>query len=129
MNDDSDTFTFQNDGNTLTLNKLSKQHPIEHLSKGSNLIMDLNKLSEISNRANNDRQSILIDLLNSKPIFKNGKLEEIENDIGIVYALRNSATHKIRDRPSIHQYFNNIVDRLFNVFFLVIEKLFIGTTT
>lgn len=25
MNDDSDTFTFQNDGNTLTLNKLSKQ--------------------------------------------------------------------------------------------------------
>lgn len=109
--------------------KQDLRHPIEHLSKGSNLIMDLNKLSEISNRANNDLQSILIDLLNSKPIFKYSKLEEIENDIGIVYALRNSAAHKIRDRPFIHQNFNNIVDRLFNVFFLVIEKLYIGTTT
>ena len=30
-----------------------------------------------------------MDLVNSKPIFKKNKLEEIENDIGIVYALRN----------------------------------------
>jgi hypothetical protein len=103
-------------------------HLVEYLSKKSNLIIDISKLREIGNRASNDLQSILIDLLNSRPIFKNSKLEEIENDIGIVYILRNPAAHKIRDRPFIHQNFEQIVDRLFNVFFLAIEKLYIGTT-
>jgi hypothetical protein len=104
-------------------------HLMEYLSEESNLNMDLNKLKEINNRANNDLQSVIMDLLNSKPIFKTSKLKEIENDIGIVYALRNSAAHKIRDRPFIHQNFNSIVDRLFNVFFLAVEKLYIGTMT
>jgi hypothetical protein len=103
-------------------------HLLEYLSKGSNLNIDIGKLREIGSRATNDLQSILIDLLDSKPIFKNTKLEQIENDIGIVYALRNPATHKIRDRPFIHQNFQQILDRLFNVFFLSIEKLYIGTT-
>ena len=103
-------------------------HRIEYLSKESNLIIDISKLREIGNRASNDLQSVLIDLLSSKPIFKNSRLEEIENDIGIVYALRNPATHKICDKPFIHQNFQLIVDRLFNVFFLAIEKLYVGTT-
>jgi hypothetical protein len=103
-------------------------HIIEYLSKESNLIVDISKLREIGNRASNDLQSVLIDLLSSKPIFKNGRLEEIENDIGIVYALRNPAAYKICDRPFIHQNFQLIVDRLFNVFFLAIEKLYVGTT-
>lgn len=102
-------------------------HLLEYLSKESNLTMDIGKLREIGYRACKDLQSVLIDLLNSKPIFKNSKLKEIENDIGIVYALRNPAAHKIRDRPFIHQNFKQIVDRLFNVFFLVVEKLYIGT--
>ena len=104
-------------------------HLMEYLSEKSNLTMDLNKLKEINNRANNDLQSVIMDLLNSKPIFKNNKLKEIENDIGIAYALRNSAAHKIRDRPFIHQNFNSIIDRLFNIFFLAVEKLYIGTMT
>lgn len=102
-------------------------HLLEYLSKESNLTMDIGKLKEIGNRASKDLQSVLIDLLNSKLIFKNSKLKEIENDVGIVYALRNPAAHKIRDRPFIHQNFKQIVDRLFNVFFLVVEKLYIGT--
>lgn len=102
-------------------------HILEYLSKESNLTVDMGKLREIGYRACKDLQSVLIDLLNSKPIFKNSKLKEIENDIGIVYALRNPAAHKIRDRPFIHQNFKQIVDRLFNVFFLVVEKLYIGT--
>jgi len=101
-------------------------HLLEYLSNESNLTMDIGKLKEIANRANKDLQSVLIDLLNSKPIFKNSKLKEIENDIGIVYALRNPAAHKICDRPFIHQNFKQIVDRLFNVFYLVVEKLYIG---
>jgi len=102
---------------------------MEYLSEESNLTMDLNKLKEINNRANNNLQSVIMDLLNSKPSFKTSKLKEIENDIMIVYALRNSAAHKIRDRPFIYQNFNSIVDRLFNVFFLAVEKLYIGTMT
>jgi hypothetical protein len=102
-------------------------HILEYLSKESNLTMDIGKLKEIGNRASKDLQSVLKDLLNSKPIFKNSKLKGIENDIGIVYALRNPAADKIRDRPFIHQNFKQIVDRLFNVFFLVVEKLYIGT--
>lgn len=103
-------------------------HLVEYISKESNLVIDINKLREIGNIASNDLQSTLINLLNSRLIFKNSKLEEIENDIGIVYALRNPATHKIRDRPSLHQNFKQILDRLFNVFFLAIEKLYAGTT-
>jgi hypothetical protein len=85
---------------------------------------DISKLKEIGNRANNDLKTTLLDLLNSKPVFKN-KLSQIENDIGIVYALRNPAVHRIRDRPFIHQNFKQIVDRLFNVFFLAVENLYI----
>jgi hypothetical protein len=103
-------------------------HLIEYLSKKSNLLIDISKLREIGNRTSDDLQPVLFDLLNSKQIFKNSKLEEIENDIGIVYALRNPATHRIHDRPFLHQNFKQIVDRLFNVFFLAIEKLYTGTT-
>jgi hypothetical protein len=103
-------------------------HLVDNLSKESNLMIDISKLREIGNRASNDLQSILIDLLNLKPIFKNSKLEGIENDIGVVYALRNPAAYKIHDRPFIHQNFKQIIDRLFNVFFLTIEKLYTRTT-
>jgi hypothetical protein len=103
-----------------------EQDLLGHLSKKSDLTIDNSKLRKIGDKANDDLQSILLDLLNSKQVFKNSKLGEIENDIGIVYALRNPATHRIRDRPFIHQNFIKIVDRLFNVFFLAIEKLYIG---
>ena len=107
--------------------KQNLAHLVEFLSKESNLMIDISKLREIGNRASNDLQSVSIDLLSSKPIFKSSKLEEIETDIGIVCALRNPATHKICDKPFVHQNFKNIVDRLFNVFFLVIEKLYTRT--
>jgi hypothetical protein len=103
-------------------------HLLDYLSKKSNLVIDISKLRAIGSRTTTDFQSIIIDLLNSRLIFKNSKLKEIENDIGIVYALRNPAAHKIRDRPFIHQHFKDIVDRLFNTFFLAVEKLYIGTT-
>ncbi len=61
-------------------------HLMEYLSEESNLTMDLNKLKEINNRANNDLQSVIMDLLNSKPIFKTSKLKEIENDIGLIHS-------------------------------------------
>jgi hypothetical protein len=88
--------------------------------KLENDTMDLTKLKEINKRGNTDLEVILLDLLNSRPIFKNSKLMEIENDISIMYVLRNPAAHRIRNRPFVHQNFNKIVDRLFNVFFLAV---------
>ena len=62
-------------------------------------------------------------IIYSHSLFK-PKLQAIEEDIAIIYGFRNSAAHKIRDRPYIHGNFNEIVDRLFNVFFLAVEKLY-----
>jgi hypothetical protein len=96
---------------------------ISYLLNRSNLAMDLSKLKVISERANTDLEAVILDLLKAK-LFKNGKLKQIENDIGIVYTLRNSAAHRIRDRPFIYENFRQITDRLFNIFFLTIEKLY-----
>ena len=84
-----------------------------------------NKLKAINKKTNTDLEAIILDLLKSKSVFKNTKLKPIENDIGIVYTLRNSAAHRIRDRPFIHENFKQIVDSLFNIIFLTIEKLYI----
>jgi transcription antitermination factor NusG len=96
---------------------------ISYLLNRSNLAMDLSKLKVINERANTDLEAVILDLLKAK-LFKNGKLKQIENDIGIVYTLRNSAAHRIRDRPFVYENFQQITDRLFNIFFLTIEKLY-----
>jgi len=98
---------------------------LDHLSTRSSLIMDMNKLKAINKKANKDLEAIILDLLKSKSVFKNTKLKQIENDIGIVYTLRNSAAHRIRDRPFMHENFKQIVDSLFNIIFLTIEKLYV----
>jgi hypothetical protein len=94
------------------------------LSQKAGLKMDKAKLQECNNKHKNDFQSTLDDLINSRPIFKNNKLQPIEEDIAIIYGFRNSAAHKIRDRPFIHENFGNIINRVFNVFFFAIEKLY-----
>ena len=100
---------------------------IDYLSKKSNLTMDITKLRAINKRGNTDLEAIILDLLNSRPIFRN-KLNPFENDLGIVYAFRNPAAHRIRDRPFVRENFQQIIDRLFNVFFLAVEKLYVATT-
>jgi hypothetical protein len=96
---------------------------LEYLSKESNLTMDISKLRVINERANTDLTEVVLNLLNSKQVFK-AKLKRLEEDIAIVYAFRNSAAHRIKDRPFICENFASIIDRLFNVFFLSIEKLY-----
>jgi hypothetical protein len=85
--------------------------------------MDTSKLRVINERANSDLKAVMLNLLSSKQIFE-AKLKQIEEDIAIVYAFRNSAAHRIRDRPFIQENFAQIADRLFNVFFLSVEKLY-----
>jgi hypothetical protein len=80
-------------------------------------------LRVINERANIDLKEVVLNLLNSKQVFKT-KLKQPEEDIAIVYAFRNSAAHRIRDRPFIYENFASVIDRLFNVFFLSIEKLY-----
>jgi hypothetical protein len=96
---------------------------LEYLSKESKLAMDTSKLRVINKNANSDLKGVVLNLLSSKQIFK-AKLKQIEEDIAIVYAFRNSAAHRIRDKPFIHENFAQIADRLFNVFFLSVEKLY-----
>jgi hypothetical protein len=97
---------------------------LDYLSEKSNLTMDITKLRAISEKGNTYLEAIFSDLLNSRPIFRN-KLTPLENDIGIVYVFRNPAAHRIRDRPFVHDNFQQIIERLFNVFFLVVEKLYL----
>ena len=96
---------------------------LEYLSKESNLSLDISKLRVINERANVDLKEVVMDLLNSKQVFKT-KLKQLEEDIAIVYAFRNSAAHRIRDRPFINENFASVIDRLFNVFFLSVERLY-----
>jgi hypothetical protein len=93
------------------------------LSGKANLNLDKSKMQDINRMSTHDFHHTLDYLLNSHPLFKT-KLQVIEEDIAISYGFRNTAAHKIRDRPYIHLNFNEIVDRLFNVFFLAVEKLY-----
>jgi hypothetical protein len=93
------------------------------LSAKANLKLDKSKLQEINKMYKRNFNSTLDDLINSRPVLK-AKLQAIEEDIAISYGFRNSAAHKIRNRPYIHGNFNKIVDRLLNVFFLAVEKLY-----
>jgi hypothetical protein len=94
------------------------------LSGKANLKLDKSKMQEIINKmSTHDFHQTLDYLLNLHPVFK-PKLQAIEEDISIIYSFRNSAAHKIKDRPYIHGNFNEIVNRLFNVFFLAVEKLY-----
>ena len=93
------------------------------LSGRVNLKLDKSKLKEVNEMFTNNFHSTLDNLINSRPIFKTAKLQTIE-DIAISYGFRNSAAHKIKDRPYIHENFNKVVDRIFNVFFLAVQVLY-----
>lgn len=93
------------------------------LSGKANLKLDKSKMQKINKMSTRDFDQTLDYLLNSHPVFKT-KLQAIEEDISISYSFRNSAAHKIKDHPYIHGNFNEIVNRLFNAFFLAVEKLY-----
>jgi hypothetical protein len=100
-------------------------YKLAYLSQKSGLSLDLNKLRKINDMVNSDFKSVLLDLLDSKSmVFKKGRLTQIEEDLAILYALRNSGAHKIDDRPFIYENFEKISQRVFNAFFLSIEKLY-----
>jgi hypothetical protein len=94
------------------------------LSGRINLKLDKSKLIEVNEMFTNNFHSTLDNLINSRPIFKTAKLQTIEEDIAISYGFRNSAAHKIKDRPYIHENLNKVVDRIFNVFFLAVQVLY-----
>jgi hypothetical protein len=124
-------FTFSLLIDNIIKNKYYIQEPYKQqfmdllifLSAKSNLKLDRSKMQQINKKFTDDFHLTLDYLLHSHPGFK-PKLQVIEEDIAISYGFRNTAAHKIRDRPYIHLNFNEIVDRLFNVFFLAIERLY-----
>jgi hypothetical protein len=94
------------------------------LSGKVNLQLDKSKLVEVNGMFTNNFHRTLDNLINSRQVFKTAKLQTIEEDIAISYGFRNSAAHKIKDRPYIHENFNKIIDRIFNVFFLAVQVLY-----
>ena len=94
------------------------------LSEKANLKIDKSKLLDINNSFRNNFQDTLDNLINSRSVFKTHKLKTIEEDMSISYGFRNSAAHKIGDRPYIRANLNSIINRLFNVFFFTVETLY-----
>jgi hypothetical protein len=124
-------FTFSLIIDNIIKHKYTNREPHEQgflnllgfLSKNAKLNLDESKLRKLGNKFTNDFECTLDQLIKSRSVFKT-KLQPIEEDIAICYGFRNSSAHKIKNRPYIDSNFNRIVDRLFNVFFLAVEKLY-----
>jgi hypothetical protein len=94
-----------------------------YLSERANLNLDKSKLLKVKEMFTDNPSQTVEDLVNSRPIFRT-KIQPLEGNMVLSYCFRNAAAHKIGDRPYIHVNYNNIVDRLFNLFFLAVETLF-----
>src|SRR5215204_1037308 len=94
-----------------------------YLSEKANLKLDKSKLLKIKEMFADDPSQTVEDLVNSCSILRT-KIQPLEEDMALSYCFRNAAAHKIGNRPYIHVDFNNIVDRLFNLFFLAVETLY-----
>ena len=94
-----------------------------YLSEKANLELDKSKLLKVKKMFTDDPTQTVEDLVNSRSIFRT-KIQPLEEDMALSYCFRNAAAHKIGDRPYIHVDINNIVDRLFNLFFLAVETLY-----
>ena len=74
---------------------------------------------------NNFYQTVY-DLLNSQYTSSHldFSLNSIEEDLIITYGFRNLGAHRIEDQPIIEKYFQEILNRVLNVFLFTIEKLY-----
>lgn len=125
-------FTFTLLVNNIIKYKYNNQDPhkqqfldlLVFLSGKENLKLDKSKFVEVNEMFTNNFHRTLDNLINSRQVSKTAKLQTIEKDIAISYGFRNSAAHKIKDRPYVHENFNKIIDRIFNVFFLAVQVLY-----
>ncbi|MBZ5529572.1 MAG: hypothetical protein LAN71_16955 [Acidobacteriia bacterium] len=51
-------------------------------------------------------------------------MSDIESDFSIAYGIRNFAAHRIEDQPVLYKNMEEIVQRLLNVLFFTVEKLY-----
>jgi len=93
---------------------------IDELSQGNSLIIH-NNTGDINGNFNCDFSTTLGDFLDSNSKYG---LTPIEDDIAIAYGFRNFGGHKIEDQSIIHQRFDEILQRVFDVLFYVVEKLY-----
>jgi hypothetical protein len=110
--------------NNQDSHKQQFMHLLVFLSQKAKLNMDESKLKAINGMFTRDFQGTFEKLMNSQPLFKS-RFSATEEDIAISYGFRNSAAHKIKNRGYIHAMFNDIVNRIFYLFFFAIEKLYI----
>jgi hypothetical protein len=110
--------------NSQDSHKQQFMHLLVFLSQKAKLNMDESKLRVINGMFTSNFQRTFEKLMNSQPLFRS-RFSAIEEDMAISYGFRNSAAHKIKNRRYIHAMFNDIVNRIFYLFFFAIEKLYI----
>lgn len=97
---------------------------IYFLSRECNLSLRSHRLQQIKNDAQDFRNTVE-NLLNSTYTMSSGhSLLPIEEDIAISYILRNFGAHTLQGQRIIYENFESLIQRVFNVLFFVIEKLY-----
>lgn len=110
-------------------NKNKKENTyIDHmafLSDSYGLSLSIDRLIEINNAFIREFPIVIAGLLNGTWTFKDGtKLSPSEADLALSYGLRNFSAHRIQSIPVIYENIEDIFQRVINVLFLSVEKLY-----
>lgn len=100
---------------------------ITYLSKKFNLVLNEDRLkTELGHDGFMENFSDTAQkLLAGTYVFKDGtSLSVLEEDIALAYGFRNFGAHKIENQPVINKNFVDISQRILNVLFFCIEKLY-----
>ncbi len=98
---------------------------LKFLSRTCSLSLDDSKIRKLNEAFTNDFSGALKSLLLSQYKFQDGSaLQSIEEDLAITYGFRNFGAHKIEDQPVVYKNFGEIINRILNSLFFIIEKLY-----
>jgi hypothetical protein len=98
---------------------------MEFLSKSCGFTLNNPRLGELNTGFNHNFTKMITDILNETWTFQDGShLSLPEINLALSYGLRNFSAHKIVSVPVIYQRFEDIFQRVINVLFLSVEKLY-----
>ena len=98
---------------------------MEFLSNSCSFSLSIARLKEINTAFTGDFSGVVSRLLSGTWTFRDGtNLSLSELDLALSYGLRNFSAHRIESIPVIYKQFEDIFQRIINVLFLSIEKLY-----
>jgi len=116
--------------NVIALKNPKKRQFSDHiifLCNQAGLSLNINKVKEQLNHEGfkKDFPGTLQKIIDSKYTFLDGSpLLLIEGDLAITYGFRNFGAHRLEDQPIIYKRFAEFVQKILNVLFFSIEKLY-----